>query len=224
MDHPDHQTGPPRPPDRTPAGSRAWVNWAIIAAVALLLFGVFHFRPFGEPDATGHPAVGSPLLEVDLMGLTGTEQGAVTRDHLLGDVVLLHFWATWCPPCRAELPHIASLEKDLGKLEGARLLAVSSGPARSSAEWDQLAAETRLTLEDLGVDMPTYADPAGATAGAFQILIQDAGQPDLFGFPTTILVDRSGVVRAVWVGYRPGIHEEMKRMVKRLVEAQPSPA
>lgn len=223
MDDPTRQPGPLGTEDRPPVGGRWWVNVVILAAVAGALFLIFFFRPFGRPNPENNPAVGSPLLAVELRGLTGTEEDELGRDDLDGQVVLLHFWATWCPPCRAELPHIEALAKKLDKVEGAKLVAVCSDQARTEAEFDALRMNARRVLEAADVDLPTYADPTGMTFGGYEALVEASGEPAVIGFPTTLLIDRGGMIRAVWVGFVPGFHEDMEKRVKRLVELQPAP-
>ena len=62
-----------------------------------------------------------------------------------------------------------------------------------------LQDDTASLLKRLKLDLPTYYDPDGGTQYALSKVI------DLEAYPTTLLLDRRGVIRAVWVGYRPGV-------------------
>ena len=62
------------------------------------------------------------------------------------------------------------------------------------------------------MDLPTYYDPSAATVDAIKPLI------NLQGFPTTLLLDRGGVIRAVWEGYWPGAETEMERSVDAVLD------
>jgi hypothetical protein len=78
----------------------------------------------------------------------------------------------------------------------------------------RLQSDTEELLARLNLDLPTYTDPTGATRDAFR---QVAGRT---GFPTNFVLDRRGVIRAVWVGYGPGLENEMKSTVRRLLREQ----
>jgi len=165
---------------------------------------------------SGGAASGQQLAQLQLEGLTGGAQ-SVTLEELAGQVVLLNFWGTWCPPCRLELPHIAELEKKYRGRTDFRLLAVSC--ARSPAEetsaqgMEILRQATMQYLQAGGLEMPTYADPGAPTRQAVDQAI------GFEGYPTTLLIDPQGVIRQTWVGYSPGVEVEMERAVEQLLNA-----
>ncbi len=100
--------------------------------------------------------------------------GPLSIRDLAGEVVVLHFWASWCPPCRRELPLLDALHADLAQ-RGGRVLAVSIDEQAENAE--RFAAR-------LGVRMPIACDgPAGL-----------ARQLDLRHVPFTLVLDRNGEV------------------------------
>ncbi len=106
----------------------------------------------------------------------------ITLSHLRGKVVLLDFWATWCPPCRAEIPHLVQMDKDLRK-QGLRIVGLSvdqNGPAL-----------VKRFMQDFKISYYVMlANPAVVRAyGGVQ------------GIPTTFLLGRNGEPLGHWVGY-----------------------
>jgi peroxiredoxin len=79
-----------------------------------------------------------------------------------------------------------------------------------------LRRQTRAFLQDADLDLPTYLDPGAVTLQAFDQLGQ------FQGFPTTFLMDRSGVIRNVWVGNLPGVPEEIDQWIAQLLEEKRS--
>ena len=190
----------------------------IIAILALGLLGLYWgLNQFnGHHNPTHGTGVGKSLSFLRLLPLTGDAR-PVSLDDLKGHVVLLNFWGTWCPPCRDELPHIAELRKRFAGQKDFRLLAVSCPLAGWDGDVKSLREETAGLLDHLGLDLPTYYDPDSATANELSTLM------DMESFPTTILLDRNGVIRAVWVGYHPGAETEMERYIGMYLEKDATP-
>jgi thiol-disulfide isomerase/thioredoxin len=110
-----------------------------------------------------------------LSGLDGTPWSLA---ETTGDAVLLNFWATWCEPCRAEMPSLAALAQ---RTKGLRVIAVNY---RESPDAIQRFVETTaLTL-------PVVRDAAGAAAKSF----------DVHAFPSTVAIDRQGRTRFIVMG------------------------
>jgi len=107
-------------------------------------------------------------------------------DHK-GKVVLVDIWGTWCPPCRAEVPHLADLHRKLGP----------KGFAVMGLAWERVPpaeapATVRKFLRDNDVPYPSAVVEKEFPGKAV---------PDFEGFPTMLLVDRAGKVRMKIVGY-----------------------
>lgn len=94
-----------------------------------------------------------------------------------GDVVLLNVWATWCGPCRVEMPSIQSLHDDYGS-RGLKVVAVSVDVAGSD---DRIRAFT----DSLGLTFEILHDPDGAIQRAYRTT----------GVPETVIIGRDGVIR-----------------------------
>ena len=97
-----------------------------------------------------------------------------------GKVVVLNFWATWCPPCVEEMPSLVELQQRL-KDKGVTVLAVSL---------DADEGAYHKFLKDHGVNLITVRDP-------------DLKSSDLYGtfkYPETYIIDRSGILRRKFIG------------------------
>ena len=105
-----------------------------------------------------------------------------TLDAFLGKVVVLNFWATWCPPCVAEMPYLDELA---GAHGGDHLVVVTMAMERA-AESKILEFYERIGSHNLGI----YRDPDMALARSMRV----------FGLPTTLLIDHEGNVVAQLVG------------------------
>jgi thiol-disulfide isomerase/thioredoxin len=152
-----------------------------------------------------------PLQSLQLVGLTGGAQDLDLKD-LQGQVVVVNFWGTWCPPCQAEFPHMVELHKNYAARSDFRLLAVSCGPPGQLDRPDDLKLDTQAFLDRHGVQLPTYADPDSISREAVRAAV------GFTGYPTTILLDRQGTIRRVWVGYQPGTEKEISAAVEELLE------
>jgi peroxiredoxin len=125
-----------------------------------------------EQMAQGQPAPSftSPALSGGEIGLT----------DYAGDVIVVNFWATWCPPCKAEMPGINAFYEQ-HQAEGLVVLAVNAKESESLV---------RPFIEANGFTFPVLLDPAGSVVNQYQVR----------SFPTTIVIDRDGVVRHIQVG------------------------
>jgi len=203
---------------KQPATVASRVVGAVMAAAVVIVVAVGYWVVVGwmipppsvlKPDI--HAGVGQPLPYLELRPLTGNPPPISLQD-LENHVTLLNFWGTWCRPCRNELPHIAALRQRYAGQEAFRLRAVSCPAGGQADDVQSLQEDTAALLKRLGLDLPTYYDPDGGTQYALGNLI------DLEAYPTTVLLDRRGVIRAVWVGYRPGVETEMERYIGTILD------
>jgi len=121
--------------------------------------------------------------------LTDLSGKQVLLSEFKGKPLLLNFWASWCVPCRAEMPELQNLH-DARKDSGLVVLEVNFKETRDTAE--KFATKNGLTFRIL-------LDEHGAAARDFQ----------LFGLPTTYFIDRAGVIR----------HSYMGEMTKEIINA-----
>jgi thiol-disulfide isomerase/thioredoxin len=168
--------------------------------------------PPGSPQAG---LVGKRLFEFRVTPLDDDSKTVGMAD-LAGKVVLVDLWGTWCGPCGDELPHVAALGKKYGNRGDFRLVTISCGRT-APEEIDDLRQQTKDFLRQTGLELPTYLDPGFVTRQA----IIATGNLRSFGFPMTLLFDRQGVIRDVWLGYdnrHPEQIDEIDQAIARLLD------
>jgi len=124
------------------------------------------------------PHVGSVAPDFSLNDLTGKP---VHLSELRGNVVLLNFWATWCPPCQEEVPSLSRLNAAMTG-QGFRMLTVSIDSGGSNA--------VESFFRKIGFRLPTLLDSGGTVGKMYGIT----------GVPETFILDRHGVIRKKVVG------------------------
>jgi thiol-disulfide isomerase/thioredoxin len=142
------------------------------------------------------PLVGR-TVEIDAKALDGTEVKLPSRG---ARATVVDFWATWCEPCREQLPDLDRLAA-AWRAEGVQVYAVSFDEDRAAVE--EFVART-------AIGFPVLWDKGGQTL---------AERLELTRLPTTVLIDGSGVVRGVHLGYEPGqsaaLQDELKRILAK---------
>jgi len=195
-----------------------WARWLVLLILVLALVGPLLYRVLSplrsEPETA--PGVGEKLTFVQLDPLT-SEGRSLNAADLDGKVVLMNFWGTWCPPCVAELPHIAAIYEKFEDRDDFKLLAVSCGGGRGDEDIPQLLRETGDLLNKEEIDIPTYTDPQHKTRDA-------ASQAGGFenAYPTTLVLDRGGAIRGVWKGFHPKAPGQMETLINRLLKEPPT--
>lgn len=134
----------------------------------------------GEADDPGPPAAAEEVLP-EYAAVTLDGDSVSLRDYR-GEVLLLNVWATWCPPCRREMPSLQAVHEEQGP-EGLRVVGVSID-GRGSED------KIRDFLAEYGITYTILHDPE-------ERVLRELG---IFGIPTTYLVDRAGRVVQRWMG------------------------
>lgn len=122
---------------------------------------------------------------------------AVALSDFEGQVVMVNFWATWCGPCRQEMPHLEALYQRYGDL-GFTLLGVNVEEDSSGA--DEFLSQTPVTF-------PILFDPQSEVSRMY----------DVIAMPSTVLVDREGNMRFIHHGYKPGYENEYQSQIRALL-------
>lgn len=161
--------------------------------VAVVLCFAFCIQPVQALGlAASAPAVVGPYLD---------KPGSLTDAELGGKVVYVDFWASWCGPCRASFPVLDKLyarHKDKGFV----VIGINQ---------DDNPADAGRFLARIPVSFPLVADPGHRLAGDFEVK----------GMPSAVLIDRQGIVRHVHRGFRSGDEQEISARIETLLEEQP---
>jgi thiol-disulfide isomerase/thioredoxin len=166
----------------------------------------------------GKPAPDFTLTLLDGPGKTKT----VTKAELAGKVVVIDFWATWCPPCMMELPEIAKLIDSYADSKK-EVVVVALSQDSNPAELAEVRKLVEKTLGDKKINLTGNPvgtiglDPSNSVSAAFGV---DA-------FPTLVILDGKGIVQSVHVGYNPEatepLHKSLAKEINAIVDGK-SPA
>ncbi len=129
--------------------------------------------------------------------LKGRDGRNIKLSELRGEVVMINFWASWCAPCRQEMPLLNDLYQRYRKL-GFTLLGVNV---------EQNPRAAKRLLKDIPVDFPVLFDDRNEVSKAY----------DISAMPSTVLVDRDGHIRFVHRGYKPGLEERYQQQIRTLI-------
>jgi cytochrome c biogenesis protein CcmG/thiol:disulfide interchange protein DsbE len=155
---------------------RQWMMVAlVVGGLALGVWGLTRFAPAPVGGAVGERAPDYRVLNI------ATGDSVSVRSDYRGHVTLVNIWATWCLPCRAEMPSMEQVYQDY-KDRGFRIAAVSvdAGSSRKVVEFG----------EELGLTFDLLHDASGGIQQSFRTL----------GVPQSFLLDRDGVIRWVELG------------------------
>ena len=139
----------------------------------------------------------SSVKPAPLFALPDAAGNTVSLADFEGDVVLINFWASWCGPCREEMPLLDQLAERYGPL-GFTMLGIN-------VEEDSQLADT--FLQGTPVAFPILYDRENSVSKLY----------DVIAMPTTILVDRQGQVRFVHHGYEPGYENDYQDQIRALI-------
>ena len=130
-------------------------------------------------DLEPAPAIGHPAPDFTLVNMAGEP---VSLSDFRGQPVIVNFWATWCGPCRLEMPH---LQESFAEHEAAGLVVLG----------------VNLTQDDDVAAIPEFIDEFGLT---FPIILDEEGQMrklyELPGQPASVFIDRDGIITEFWRG------------------------
>jgi thiol-disulfide isomerase/thioredoxin len=169
------------------------VRWRTTFAAIAALFPIF--LGLTVPPAlgdTGAPAAPPPCA----LTLSGTGQ-PVGFDQFRGQVLYVDFWASWCGPCLLSFPFMNEMQRTYGD-KGLHVLAINM---------DEKPADAARFLGQHPATFDVAQGPNGKCAKDFGVATM----------PTSFLVDRGGMIRAVHKGFRPGDIDELKAKLEELI-------
>ncbi|HZD86323.1 MAG TPA: TlpA disulfide reductase family protein [Gemmatimonadaceae bacterium] len=171
-------------------------------AIGALVFGVVCATAYGATRYLRHELfpvqVGSKAPDFKALTLDSIPKEKSLADYR-GQVVMINVWATWCLPCRVEMPSIEALHKDYGP-KGLKIVAVSIDDPGTDAGIRAFAKQYGLTFEILH-------DPKGQITDLY----------DISGYPETFIVGRDGVIRKKLMSATDWNSPEARALVDRLL-------
>jgi len=162
----------------------------VVGFVSLLLGAVYIFSPKDAAEITAKTefvplesstksgralfSIYHPRLETPAIKITDEKGNILTLDHFKGQNILVNFWATWCVPCRKEMPQLDALQAALGSADfKVVIISVDRGGLAAS----------RAFLDDIGIkNLDLYYDKKATLARKMKTI----------GYPTTILITKAG--------------------------------
>jgi peroxiredoxin len=139
-------------------------------------------------------SAGGPAPAFTLASRAGQD---VSLAQYKGQVVMINFWASWCGPCRQEMPLLESIYRKYGKM-GFTMIGVNVEPDSNAAnEW----------LKATPVSFPILYDRDSKVSKLY----------DVAGMPSTVIIDRSGKLRVLHRGYKPGDENEYLDSIRSLI-------
>jgi thiol-disulfide isomerase/thioredoxin len=173
----------------------------VAAAVAFFAVGVNPTWAAERPNPK--TLVGKPAPTFSLQTVQGKDM-SLAKER--GNVVVLDFWATWCPPCRESLPGLEKLHADKELADkGLKVYAVNLREEKDVA---------KQYLEQNNLTFPAPMDKTGAVAQKYLVS----------GIPTTAVVGRDGKVKAVFVGFGAGAEERLREAAEKALDEKGAPA
>jgi peroxiredoxin len=168
-------------------------NWKIAVALVATAMTLAACGPLGGPPKAAPSGVGSTVgaMAPDFT-LTGLDGQTHTLSAYRGHVVMINFWATWCIPCRAEMP----------ELEQAYRKRQAEGVVFLGLDWREGRDTVQPFIDDRQVSYPILLDSDGRAYTAYQVA----------ALPQTFVIDRQGRVAVVQIGL--GTREKFDQELK----------
>lgn len=171
------------------------IGLLIVVLLVIAMIGTYVRQQINEERAIEKSALGKDMKELETglkkgdippdFTLTSLDGEDITLSDLRGKKVVLNFWATWCPPCKAEMPHMQSFYDEYAKEKNVEIIAVNL----TSAERDVTAdakVDTVMTFRDsFELTFPILLDPDNDAGLDYQIIT----------IPTTYFIDSNGYIQ-----------------------------
>ncbi|PKI14347.1 TlpA family protein disulfide reductase [Colwellia sp. 12G3] len=138
--------------------------------------------------------IGQPAPDFTLKSMAGAN---LKLTEQRGKIIVINFWASWCGPCRTEMP---VLQKFYDKYQ-------DLGVSVWGVNVEQENQAGRDFLADLNLSFPILFDASNTISAMYQVE----------AMPTTIIVDRDGLVRYAFKGYKPGYEKKYAKAIKKLI-------
>jgi len=174
------------------------IGYVLSVAMLLFLSAPAHASPLEQlisDFGMQQPKISKPAPDFMLSGLEGEK---VSLSNYRGKLVLLHFWATWCVPCRHEMPLLHALEREA--VDGFRIVCINVDRGDSD--------EVKEFMDEVTPHFHTLLDPSGEVRGDYAVR----------GLPTSYLIGRDGKIIGRIIGERDWSSQAMKEFVQLLAD------
>jgi cytochrome c biogenesis protein CcmG, thiol:disulfide interchange protein DsbE len=173
----------------------------VLAGLGIVLALVFVVKHFLGDELTP-TGIGIHAPDFTVVTLDPTPREQSLADYR-GKVVMINIWATWCPPCRVEMPSIEQLHRTFGP-KGLQILAVSVDEPGNEAAIRSFVTEYGLTFQIL-------RDPKGQDGDVSRLY-------EATGYPETIIIGRDGIIRKKMIGASNWNSPENQGLIERLLD------
>ena len=174
--------------------------YALVGVVVLIIFA------WVNPNRIQPVTVGTVAPEFEVNNLDG---GLARLSDHNGEVVLVNIWATWCLPCRIEMPSMERLYQEIGE-DGFEIMAVSIDAELGRFDLaGRLGGDIQVFADSLGLTFPMLHDPSGGIERLFRTT----------GVPETFLIGRDGIIYKKVAGGTEWDAPQHKELIQRLLAA-----
>jgi thiol-disulfide isomerase/thioredoxin len=160
------------------------------------LLGLLAFTLLPAGAAVAGAKVGDRAADFSLQALDGSK---VKLSDLKGSVVVIDFWASWCVPCKKELPALDALAR---RYDGKNIVILAVNIDKDRANAEKLLAQVKVSA------LKILLDPDGRVAGAY----------DVPTMPSSYIIDAKGLVRHVHAGFTSGDEKKIAEEVEALAK------
>lgn len=171
------------------------IGLLIVVLLVVAMIGTYVKQQIDEERAIEKSALGKDMEELETglrkgdippdFTLTSLDGEDITLSDLRGKKVVLNFWATWCPPCKAEMPHMQSFYDEYAKEKNVEIIAVNLTDAERDVTADA-KVDTVMTFRDsFELTFPILLDPDNEAGLNYQVIT----------IPTTYFIDSNGYIQ-----------------------------
>jgi thiol-disulfide isomerase/thioredoxin len=171
------------------------IGLLIVVLLVVAMIGTYVKQQIDEERAIEKSSLGKDMEELETglrkgdippdFTLTSLDGEDITLSDLRGKKVVLNFWATWCPPCKAEMPHMQSFYDEYAKEKNVEIIAVNLTDAERDVTADA-KVDTVMTFRDsFELTFPILLDPDNEAGLNYQVIT----------IPTTYFIDSNGYIQ-----------------------------
>jgi len=156
-----------------------------------------------DAKSTAYPMLASGLADAEIELLDGTKTSISAEK---GKVIMVNIWGIWCGPCRAEMPHLVDFKKKYGD-EGFEILGLNIGDQNGSPE---PVENIKQFGDQMKINYTLARSPRETTNQLYMVTKQQV-------VPQTLLVDREGHLRGVFIGSGDRIYDSMQKEIDKIM-------